>query len=213
MSNTKSKQIVSRKKLVENDVKKIQKVYPKVVRDSYSNGSVKEDLNHGAKAKGHSGRILGAVASKMRYQRDIKDYNIEQLKITATPLLECMLKHNNNKKDTYEIIYKYLNRSFTSVWSSTEFMCGTKCIEAEKVRKTGKKKGESYKYWGRPDKEDRAGLPAYEATIKKDTENPPYFKKRYLCKDLKIGMNKQIKNKDFQKQLDGNNAILQYFNY
>ena len=178
-----------------------------------NNDSFEQEENLYCLTQNDSGRILGAVASKMRNQRDIKDYNIQQLRITAEPLLECMLKHNYDKKDTHESIYKYLNRSFTSVWSSTQFMCGTKCIEAERVRKKGKKKGETYKYWGRPDKIDKSGLPVYVATKKKDTEKPPYFNKRYLCKDLKICKNKHVKNKDFKKQLDGNNNILQYFNY
>ena len=70
-----------------------------------------------------------------------------------------------------------------------------------------------YKYWGRPEKTDKLGLPVYVATKKKDTEKPPYFCKRYLCKDLKICKNKHVKNKDFQKQLHENNNILQYFDY
>ena len=73
----KTNKVVSRK--VEEDSKK--KAYPKVVRDSYSDGSIKGDLKYGAKAKNHSGRILAGVAKDMKYQRDIKDYNIQQLKL------------------------------------------------------------------------------------------------------------------------------------
>ena len=78
------------------------------------NNSFEQEGNLYCLTQNDSGRILGAVASKMRNQRDIKDYNFQQLRITAHPLLECMLKHNYDKQDTHESIYNYLRRSFTA---------------------------------------------------------------------------------------------------
>jgi hypothetical protein len=206
-----SSTVVNTQTNTQSNMDSKKKKYPKVVRDSYSDGSVSGDLKHGAKVKSHNVRLIAGVAKKMRQQRDIKDYNIQQLKLTAEPLLKYMIEHNYNNREAHPDIYKYLNRSFTAVWSLTEFMCGSKCIVAERPRKSGKKKGAFYTYWGRPDKEDKDGYPVYVCS-KKDN-NAPYFKKRYLCKDLKIGLNKYCKNIEFKQQLTGNNVILQYFQY